>query len=505
MTLKIKDIAVIAKYTEHTIGEAPRPGQIYLPMTPIEREHMESRLFSSINFLMDEAHTSHTLNCKISGSNEVDFDYITRLSTHEFYFYTQEPLTLAEFESLQNKIFTKAATLPVGIQLSLGSFAVKTNNNRVMNVTPHITCGQLPKFNFLIKNFTSPIDVRYKETDKYGLERTLLVFDKRNANLPLPEIKLNGVSQLFTFDPLIRCTTPRGNPFLTIIEVCLDHYEGVARSHIDMMQSTGDLMTQSVSHLVISNSVNLVAENSYGTVMHVDPEHSFTTCKANTQQKQSPGNPEYFFGNDEVKIFDLNPTECITLANACKKLEDLKTAKMELEAANMVLAIEINSIAVARCFDTLESLKFGTKDHKMIEYITEQKEAFTYSTLEEREKLLSDLRTIIKDLSASKEIDYVRGIIADFRKNAGVFTIRMNKKANKIEHEMAQIPIQERRDFLKSKSAHKVMEALASRRKFTFDFLPDAKSYIEFREKFKDSIKAKNETDSDETPSPKNN
>jgi hypothetical protein len=102
----IQDIAVIAAPTGgNPIGEALRKGdpKPSSPMIHSEREDMVGRLEHSILELMDNADKTYQANCYKPGTTELEPDYITRLSTNEFFFYTQEPLTLSEFEKIQNR------------------------------------------------------------------------------------------------------------------------------------------------------------------------------------------------------------------------------------------------------------------------------------------------------------------------------------------------------------------------------------------------------------------
>ena len=180
----IQDNAVIARITtENPVGEVLRKGDPIpaSPMTSLERKDMLKHLEISISELMDIAEDTYKANCYKPGTTDVDPDYITRLSSNEFFFYTKEPLTLKEFEELQNKIAAKATTLPPGVHLILSSFAVKTDDDKVMSVTPHITCGKPPGFQFIVKNNTSSVDVRYKIPDDDGETKTLAVLD---ANHP---------------------------------------------------------------------------------------------------------------------------------------------------------------------------------------------------------------------------------------------------------------------------------------------------------------------------------
>lgn len=307
----IQDKAVVAiSAFNPPIGEASGTDDTVLtqPMADNERQIMIKRLEQSIATLMVEAMKTYQAKCHKRGTKEVDPDYITRLSTNEFFFYTKEPLELKEFETLQNNLAQKAKVLPPGIQLILSSFAVKTEDNKVMNVTPHLTSGQPPAFNFIVKNYTSSIDVRYKIADDQGSSTTLDVLDivKHNPSLPMPAILVDGVVREFTFNNIIPCKTPGGTPFLTAVDVCLDHAEGVARSNIETLAEINPaIREQPISHLIVSNWIALSPQNCIGTsVMHVDPVCSPQQCKEGVKQKTGFVR-SLEFGSDPYIIYDV--------------------------------------------------------------------------------------------------------------------------------------------------------------------------------------------------------
>ena len=114
--IKIHNLVVVAQQAGDKeyfgFGEAWRKGdQLPLaPMNAVERDDMLLRLERSIACLMDDANKTYQDNYKRDLRSSLD--YIVRLSTHEFFFYTQEALTLEEFQVLQNRIAEKAKSLP---------------------------------------------------------------------------------------------------------------------------------------------------------------------------------------------------------------------------------------------------------------------------------------------------------------------------------------------------------------------------------------------------------
>lgn len=77
-----------------------------------------------------------------------DENTITRVLTNEFLFYTKHLLTLNEFQILQQRIANLVKIIPENFHLILGSFAILTTDNKVMNVVPHIQSGKNPVIDF---------------------------------------------------------------------------------------------------------------------------------------------------------------------------------------------------------------------------------------------------------------------------------------------------------------------------------------------------------------------
>jgi len=473
---RIKDIAVVASLRadrKNPQGEALSAGEERPPMTAEQRSDMNDRVFRTIDGLMDKAKDIHTTHNKIEGSEVVDLDYVTRLSTNEFFFYTQEPLTLEEFESLQTKIVEKAKRLPAGVQLILGSFAVKVPGNNMLNVTPHITCGETPSSHFLVKNFLSHVDVRYKEPDMGGDLVAINVLETRNfseQSFKSDLLKLNvaGTPHKFTFNNIIQSKTPGGTPFLTAVDICVDHTQGVAKKNIGAyLRNHPEVGSYPTSHVVISNSVHVIPGQSIGRVMHVDPR-THQSCKKDVNQTVSTLEKQPF-SSDTVKMFELDTQNCPSL---------------------MVLAdpifIKIQSM-VENEFLALKELEFGAQDESMNHFLQEKRSAINAAgSIGEIQGIFNELQKTRVALQSDPATREVRRIIEDFRSKASLFTIGMNKKADRIEAAMGKVSIEDRCHFLESGASKEVLTALASHRIFE---RKETATFHSFKEKYQTMIK----------------
>lgn len=291
-SVTIRDL-VITSAGDNTTGESG----LFSQADP----NIVKRLTDYINELIDLAALDH----KTENKND-DPDYITRLSTHEFFFYTSNPLSLMEFTQLQSNIVEKLKTVQSGIHLILGSFAVDDGNSNVMNITPHFTSGPKPECHFLVKNNTSTIDVRYKNIQGNALP----VLDASNNSGSLPTITIDAENIALTFDSMVQRFTPGNTKFITFIEICLDHNKGVATENADQALTRDcHSLDHPLSQVVISNVVAMNPKYCLnGPVLHVDPLYSSKGCRYGVTQASSPLNVQNKFGSNDATVSYVQPS-----------------------------------------------------------------------------------------------------------------------------------------------------------------------------------------------------
>lgn len=286
------------------------------------------RLESSIKQLMTLAEKDH--NDSTLSSN---LDYMTRLSTNECFFYTKAPLELKEFEELQNRLYDHAERLSNGIQFILGSFAIKTDDNTIMNVTPHITGGARPVFKFLVKRITSSVDPRYQIPGGNGKKYELYNPCKKVSPSSQLSISLRGVAHPFTTGHILACKTPRGTPFLTLVEICIEHFGRSALSQFQNLdlRSLGlsifkKVCSYPVSQVVVANSTALEKISCIGSsVMHVDPDYSPYQCKEGATQEKDAVTLD--FGPNRANrcfVYRVEPKKVSQLKNTYTYIENKK-------------------------------------------------------------------------------------------------------------------------------------------------------------------------------------
>lgn len=457
-------VAVSKTLQDVHVGEANVRNLRASPMPQIEREAMIARLFGGISQIMDKAQAQHQVNYQklLTENNEVEPDFITRVSTNEFFFYTEEPLTIGEYTELQKKIKEKAKTLPAGIQLILGSFAVKTDNNMVMNVTPHISCGETPSSQNIVKSNTSDIDVHYSiaQTDNSRLD--LNVLDAKNASF-LPE--------QFTFNTIVECYSSAGTKFLSAVEICLDHHFGIAKTNlIDYLKNNPQHTDLVVSHVLISNSLDVEDENSIGFVMHVDPLCSIHGCKKTVPQVMKDAE-QHYFGTDAIKIFQLEPSRCFTLSyldarpltanllfqlensplknkkfieKQIVKYENTQTAEQRVNIQKEWMEQIDNATKAWGLLRQLSKFTFGQNDTVMKTYLrTKTAEFQNAATNEETKDCVKELGILVSKLNANPLLNDILSTIATLKEESSIINTKRSKSEG-MEKVMKNFSIEDR-------------------------------------------------------------
>lgn len=285
--LVIQDVLVISDYyKKYTLaGEFEDPHKFGGNKLDSKEDPKKliKRLYNYISILINYTAKHHqSLNCK-PGSIELKDEKknrITRLLTNEFFFYTKYPLTLKDFEILQNKIFELAATLPENLHIVLATFAVKSPDNKILNVAVQIECGKIPKINFTIKNNPSKADPVYFEGVHYRFPLLNTDIDDHD---PIYHINIKGKKFDLAFNNTFLCKTAGNLYFYSCIEICLDHYYRVARTNYDKALKAEILSSKKITYdqlttLCVQSTVSNTIDSKEGCIIGnhvvVDPYYS---------------------------------------------------------------------------------------------------------------------------------------------------------------------------------------------------------------------------------------
>lgn len=257
---------------------------IYIRNIVVEGDDTHIRLatdevgpYDAISRLMKIASQQHRENnCEPDDNNRLkpgNENNITRVVTNEFLFYTQAPLTIAEFQNLQQKIADLAKQQPPNLHMVLGTFAVLTPDGKLMNVAAQVESGPNPKINLTVKNIPTSFDPAYYSSQSSSYHQTV---DIRNGdNISNLGIQIDGQHCPFSFNNIFHCVTAGGESFYSCIEICMDHQLGVAKkrlsSKLEAEMKQNIMLSTKCSHIVISNTTTIIENNLLGNVTHADP------------------------------------------------------------------------------------------------------------------------------------------------------------------------------------------------------------------------------------------
>lgn len=286
------------------------------------------RIIAQIKLFAEQAASVHHVSTVLDdGSIQPGKEnHVTRLLTNEFFFYTKIPLNLSEFQQLLMQIVPIAKAQSANIHWVLGSFAVLTPRNAVMNVVVYIQCGSQFELNLIVKNFSSAVDPCYIQEVDGEIKvlphavKALHFNDVQNASITLFERQY-----FFSHHNIILCQTSGGAFFYAVVEICADHLNGLGienmlallRAEID----AGRTVIPHCVHSVVSNTVLTQRVYSIGTVTYVDPAaimiHS-TRDEPSTQLMRLPDD-QITFGKFATRVV-LTPKPIYEMREELKRI-----------------------------------------------------------------------------------------------------------------------------------------------------------------------------------------
>lgn len=266
-TVFIRDLTVRA--ISDVCGEAKTRNNIY-------PEAEQTRLRAHILALFALANEDHCINfCELDRQNNYQLrpdkaNHVTRLSTNEFSFYTQTPLSLIEFQLLIIDIEHMAHHLKENVHVILSSFAVR--DGRLLNITLFIQGGPIPVIHCFSKTTRAKKDIDYD----MKLFSQKSVPDDFHAEFigtkTGPSISNASIFQVETYG---------GARYIQAIDVCLDHEYAHSKNllmrHILTAVTNNDepIVPNQIEQCVTSHSIEIFHGNVVTTqILHVDHKYS---------------------------------------------------------------------------------------------------------------------------------------------------------------------------------------------------------------------------------------
>ena len=226
-------------------------------------------------------------------------------------------------------------------------------------------------------------------------------------------------------------------PFITAVDVCLDHIQGVAKANIDTLANTNpDILHQPISHIVVSNSIKLKrSECLEPYLMHVDPWLSPLNCKKNITQQEAPLR-RLTFGNDGYVVYNLDKHALYT------RKEALELAKF----AASLPAAELDKIREHYCREGGDLTAFDMiKNYNSDELIT---------YIQNQNTSDSDLKKLL-DSTQPYLLNWLSADNADmFKLFLSPIMLSSTSNMNKIPQILLSLPKENRFDVVKIKDIY---------------------------------------------------
>lgn len=304
-----------------------------------DQRTLQIRLFKLIKDIIERVVYKHKQRTH-DKENRVKTDKlnnITRVITNEFLFYSNHPLTLTEFASLQEKILNLAKKQPKNVHLMFATFAVKNSNDKIMNVAAYIECGEDPQIQFIVKNYPCAIDPVYSQI-KNG--EKIPLYNVHKDQDPLKDaITIGGKRYAFTYDPIVESKTLGGEPFFSGFDIGNDHLKGVAKTAFEQRISNSvvqlnkgersQLIPTQCSQGLVSSGIKIEQRNTFGNVTHADPLYSTHECKSGVSRLKIYSMPTSF--GSSITVIPTTPVCCDELpSNELKVVNEVNQKWIEV-------------------------------------------------------------------------------------------------------------------------------------------------------------------------------
>lgn len=236
---------------------------------------IQKKLVDHISLLASIVNKYHQeINClkKEDGSYEIKpahFNHVTRILLHEFFFYTSEPFSYENFLLLIEDIHKIAKRQLDNVHLVLSSFAVKTPDNKLLNMVLYVECGLEPKIHTFCKSTASIVDMKYKNISLFNQQESK--FEK-----PIKHTAFTGLEtgNAISNNNVFIVKTFGGAECVIAIDICSDHEWGQGKQLFETMLTQADtrIVPENIDHILVSNSCRPIASSKISNaLLHVDP------------------------------------------------------------------------------------------------------------------------------------------------------------------------------------------------------------------------------------------
>ncbi|CAL7963914.1 hypothetical protein GAMM_60099 [Gammaproteobacteria bacterium] len=276
--VSVRDLVVRTEYP-HCYGESEKHTNSY-------HYPENERIIDYIQLLFSIANEDHKANYYVQDTNgefqlqDDKKNCITRLTMNEFSLYTKKPLSANEFNNILSKISMLACNLRQNVHVLLSSFAVRAENERILNICVFIEGGNIPKIHIFAKNTASAVDIDYNTPDKLFSQQDSATKPDNNVDGVIIAAKAGKAGLFINTGGVFKVKTSGGAVYIQLIDICLDHAFGhskevVERNFFGKATNMNETIPEQIEQCVTSNWIDIESPFIIATtVLHADPVRS---------------------------------------------------------------------------------------------------------------------------------------------------------------------------------------------------------------------------------------
>lgn len=284
----IRDIFIYPLAHQHSFGESTISHDNIYSQYPLI-----SRLIDHIDSLAkigNEYHQQYNCNEEKIGAFRLKkecLNKVTRVLLNEFSLYTEKPLSLNSFSLLMRAVYKIAQQQQDNVHLLLSSFSVVTGDQKLLNMSAYVQCGEEPRIETFCKSHASHVDIQYKNTVLFEQKACV-----RGPTTMSPYV-CSEKDILISNNTVFSVRTKGGAEYLQAIDICLDHFAEHSKSllkqliHCPVSAST-NIIPNCIDHILTSNSI-LPKEDAKlsESFVQIDPRESIVCHLKNDKVTES--------------------------------------------------------------------------------------------------------------------------------------------------------------------------------------------------------------------------
>lgn len=251
---------------------------------------------------------------------------ILRLSTHEFFLYTKEPLTEDDLAIFIESILAIAKKQEENVHLLLSSISVVIDDKKILNLSLYVQCGKNAKIipvnkanAFVSKKNPTSRDPGYPQHGENFSQQELNGGDICSSPFICSQKDIQTKKSIcISNNSIIFIETAGGAKCVLAIDVCLDHINSHSKNLLEkfLMTEASEnpaLIPFNVDQIVTSNHTEIKEKAKISqSILHVDPRHKEKNIRILNDLVIKFDLEEIFESIEYEKYDDMSVERCIT-------------------------------------------------------------------------------------------------------------------------------------------------------------------------------------------------